>query len=242
MLPAGLAGIAALTRERGGVLVEDAAQALGSVGPLGAAGSVGSAGATSFYPTKIITAAEGGVLSTADDDLVRHAKVLRDQGKISFAENVHVAEGYSWRLSELHAVVGTTHLALLDEVVESKRRIAARYDELLAGTPLRVIAEPVGHRWNRYKYVALLPDCVDREDVRRGLAEHGVGLSGEVFARPLHAHPVFADRFGGVRVPHAERFCAQHICLPISPDLSETDVAHVAASLIDVTTDLLPAG
>jgi perosamine synthetase len=221
------------------VLVEDGAQSLGSTCPLGAAGAIGAAGATSFYPTKIVTSGEGGILSTADEDVVRQALVLRDQGKISFAENLHVAAGYSWRLSELHAVVGTVHLAQLDATIEAKRRIAARYDELLAGSPVRTVPEPAGHRWNRYKYVAVLPDGVDREEVRAGLAERGVGLSGEVFLRPLHAHPVFADRFGGLRLPGAERFCAQHVCLPMIPGMDDADVAHVAGSLREVTEGLL---
>jgi perosamine synthetase len=233
MLPADLDAILGLVRGRGGFLVEDGAQALGSTCPLGPAGAIGAAGATSFYPTKIVTAGEGGMVTTDDDAVAGLARVLRDQGKRSFGENLHVAEGYSWRLSELHAVVGRVHLDLLEATIARKHRVAAIYDARLGGSGLRIVPEPRGHRWNRYKYVALLPPGVDREQVRAAADERGVGLSGEVFARPLHRQPLFAERLGRTRLPVAEEVCQRHICLPIPADLGDDEAERVAEVVLD---------
>lgn len=239
MISPSIEGLLELARRRGGFVVEDSAQALGAECPLGRAGAIGVAGATSFYPTKIVTACEGGIVSTADDEIARRARIYRDQGKESFSENHHVLDGYSWRLSELHAVVGRVHMTQLVSTIAARRRLAALYSDLLQGSPIRVIEEPSSHRWNWYKYVAFLPNGVGREHVRRALAEKGIGLSGEIFATPLHRQPVFADRFVGLRLPTAESVCKQHICLPIAPDMSAEDVARVADALIGVVTAAL---
>ncbi|MGQ0825950.1 MAG: DegT/DnrJ/EryC1/StrS family aminotransferase [Actinomycetota bacterium] len=231
MMSGALEAVQRFVRGRNGFLVEDSAQGLGSVCPAGNAGAVGVAGATSFYPTKIVTAVEGGIVSTHDDDIAVRTTMMRDQGKKSFSENIHVEDGYSWRLSELHAVVGVSHARALDAVIKERRRVAAIYDEQLADTEIATIAEPPGHRWNRYKYVAILPSGTTRSDVQSRLSERGVGLSGEVFVRPLHAQPVFADRFGDARYPVAERLCAQHVCLPTSPEITDDDAVRVARTL-----------
>jgi perosamine synthetase len=234
MIPPDMAAIRQMAADRGGFVVEDAAQALGSTCDLGAAGGLGRAGSTSFYPTKIVTAVEGGVVSTDDDEIARLAVILRDQGKVSFGENVHVAEGYSWRLSELHAVVGAVHLRWLADTIERKREIAAVYDEKLADSPLRTVSEPERHTWNRYKYVAILPEGVRRGRVQELLAQRGIGLSGTVFSQPLNLQPVFQDRFASDHMPVAEDVCERHVCLPISPNMSVSDAERVAGELVDV--------
>lgn len=231
MITGAMAEVVEMASSRSGFVLEDSAQGLGSACPLGRAGSIGVAAGTSFYPTKIVTAGEGGILSTADEDVAAKARIYRDQGKASFGRNDHVLSGYSWRLSELHAVVGRVHGELLADVIEQRRRVAAVYDDELAGSEVHVVREPDGHRWNRYKYVAILPDDVAREQVRAHLAADGIGLSGEVFATPLHHQPVFRGLFGTGGWPEAERVCAQHICLPISPDITDEEAVLVARTV-----------
>lgn len=242
MISSEIGALIDVAERRGGFLIEDAAQSLGARCALGSSGAIGIAGATSFYPTKIVTSGEGGIISTADDEIARRARIYRDQGKVSFGENRHVLDGYSWRLSELHAAVGRVHLKQLDFSIDARRRIADQYTALLRGSAVTIIDEPATHRWSWYKYTAMLPDGVDRERVRCDLAARGIGLSGEIFASPLHWQPIFQDRFAGIRLPNAERVCAQHICLPISPDLNEEDVGRVAVALLDVVDAAVSRG
>src|SRR5204863_8618389 len=97
-----------------------------------AAGSFGVAGTFSFYPTKVVTSAEGGMIVTADEGLRDEALLYRDQGKASFVGGDHVRLGYAWRMSELHAAVGLVQWARLEQFRVSRRSVAAIYDDARA--------------------------------------------------------------------------------------------------------------
>jgi len=220
--------IRALCDRHGVVLIEDAAHAHGAAFDGRPAGRFGQVSAFSFSPTKVMTSGEGGMI-VADDDRIRdEALIYRDQGKAGFLGGDHVKMGYAWRMSELHAAVGLVHLGRLDEAIAVRRRAAATYDEGLAATEgLRPLAIPPACASNYYKYVALLAPGVDRDQFKRRLREtFGVSLSGEVYAKPLHAQPVFED-LAQVGFPVAEDVCRRHVCLPVHSDMTEEEAAYV---------------
>ena len=224
--------IAAFCRDRGLVLIEDAAHAHGSSLDGRMAGTFGTAAAFSFYPTKVITAGEGGMIVTDDEAIYQHALQYRDQGKESFLTNLHVRMGYNWRLSELHAAVGLSQLNRLDEFVAERRRIAAAYTKRLAGVDgLQLLVPPDCGQPNFYKYVALLDRDVDRRALKRTLKERfQVSLSGEVYEIPCHHQPVFKQWAEGA-FPVAEDVCSRHVCLPIYPGMTETEIEQVVGAL-----------
>ena len=113
-------------------LIEDAAHAHGSTFDGRFAGSFGAAAAFSFYPTKVVTSGEGGMILTTSADLAAEARIYRDQGKGSFGANHHVRRGYAWRMSELHAAAGLVHLRRMEQFIDRRRAVAARYDAGLA--------------------------------------------------------------------------------------------------------------
>jgi perosamine synthetase len=220
--------------ERGITLIEDAAHAHGSRYDGQPAGSFGAAAAFSFYPTKVVTCGEGGMILTPSEDLERDARIYRDQGKGSFGANHHVLHGYAWRMTEMAAVTGLVHLRRLEDFIEHRRSVAARYDEFLAGLDgLQPLAEPAGCRGNYYKYIAVLPEGADRDRFRQVLAEqHEVRLAGEVYDLPLHRQPVFADlATAGPALPVAEDLCSRHICLPVHSDMTANEVEQVCAAV-----------
>jgi dTDP-4-amino-4,6-dideoxygalactose transaminase len=217
---------------RGLFLVEDAAHAHGSSLDGRPAGSFGDAGAFSFYPTKVMTTGEGGMIVSAQERIRDEAVIYRDQGKAGFLGGDHVRLGYAWRMSELHAAVGLVQLRRLDEFIKIRREVADQYDEGLARiggiTPL---IPPPGSESNYYKYIAMLDPGVDRQELKATLRdEHGVSLSGEVYASPLHHQPVFTGLHEG-SLPVAEDVCSRHVCLPIHSDMSPEESAHVVTSL-----------
>ena len=221
----------ALCDEHGLFLFEDAAHAHGSSLDARMAGTFGAAGSFSFYPTKVITAGEGGMILTDDDHLADEARAYRDQGKASFTANVHTHLGYNWRMSEPHAAIGLSQLGRLDEFIAHRQRIAKIYDDALGELELTPLLVPSDASCNYYKYIAFLPEGVDRAALKQTLRnEHGVGLSGEVYELPLNKQPVFAPWVDGP-LPAAERICASHICLPISAVLTEEQAELVVASL-----------
>jgi dTDP-4-amino-4,6-dideoxygalactose transaminase len=233
--------MARLCRERGVPLVEDAAHAHGAACKGAPAGSFGVAGAFSFYPTKVMTTAEGGMIVTGDERIRDEAVVYRDQGKAGFLGGEHVRMGYAWRMSELHAAVGIVQLGRLDEFIAVRRRVAALYDEALEkiGGVTPLVVEP-GCDPNYYKYVAFLDEGIDRQHVKEALRSRGVSPSGEVYATPLHRQPVFAHR-GPDSLPVAEDVCRRHLCLPIHSDMPNDEAARVVEALDAAVLDATAA-
>ncbi len=213
-------------------LVEDAAHAHGCQLGGRAAGSFGKAAAFSFYPTKVMTSGEGGMLVTDDDAIYKEALIYRDQGKEGFTTNFHVRPGYNWRMSEPHAIIGLAQVRRLDEFIDRRAAVASVYDAGLQALAPRVTAvmPPEGSRCNYYKYMALL-DGVDRTALKKLLREeYDIGLSGEVYDTPCHQQPVFAE-FAAGSFPKAEDLCARHVCLPVSAKMTENDARYVLESL-----------
>ena len=224
--------IRALCDDSGVLLIEDAAHAHGASHRGRPAGSFGHAAAFSFYPTKVLTSGEGGMIVTADESLRDEAVIYRDQGKAGFLGGDHVRLGSAWRMSELHAAVGVVHLGRLDAAIATRQAVAERYDKALIGSGLcEPLAIPDGSVTNYYKYVALLEPGIERAALRLDLQERtGVSLSGEVYALPLHRQPVFANLAAGP-FPVADDVCNRHVCLPIHSDMTDDEADHVIDSL-----------
>ncbi len=223
--------IKALCDRRGVLLIEDAAHAHGASYRGRPAGTFGAAAAFSFYPTKVMTSGEGGMIVTTDERLRDEALIYRDQGKAGFLGGDHVRRGSAWRMSELHAAVGLVHLGRLDEAIATRQAAASRYDKAIAELPgCEPLAVPSDCESNYYKYVALLDPGVDRAALKADLREAGVTLSGEVYALPLHGQPVFAD-LSGDGFPVADDVCRRHICLPVHSDMTDDEADYVTDAL-----------
>jgi perosamine synthetase len=243
--------IAGLCAAAGVDLLEDAAHAHGSAFDGRSAGSFGAAAAFSFYPTKVIAGGEGGMIVTDDDELADEARIYRDQGKGSFHANFHTRMGANWRMSEPHAAIVLSQLRRLDEHIEQRQALAARYDDALASLDLATLTIPPAASSNYYKYVAFLPDDIDRTLLKQHLrTEYDIGLSGEVYDTPLHHQPIFSE-LDERPLPGAEWVCARHVCLPLYPALSGGDADYVVESLAaavarddlrEVSSDRIPAG
>jgi dTDP-4-amino-4,6-dideoxygalactose transaminase len=232
-IPPDATALRALCDARGVALVEDAAHAHGCSHGGTPAGSFGVAGAFSFYPTKVLTSGEGGMIVTADERIRDEAIIYRDQGKAGFLGNVHIKQGYAWRMSEPHAVTGLVHLRRLEEFLEVRERVARRYGAALAGVDgLDPLPVPPDGRTNHYKYIVVPRPGTDRARLKKELnARYEVSLSGEVYEAPLHQQPAF-ESFATGALPVAEDLCARHICLPVHSDMTDAEADHVVGSLI----------
>lgn len=225
--------------QNGLFLFEDAAHAHGALIDGRKAGTLGVAGSFSFYPTKVITTAEGGMITTNDESIYRNSVILRDHGKADSSQNIHVEFGYNWRFSELHAVLGLQQMAKVDAILVERRKIAKMYDQRLEGVKgTRKLRIPPNINPSYYKYVVFLDDDFDREKIKKELKERcGVSLTGEVYSHPCHSQPVFKkypwamaneppDTF-----PQTEYIAERHICLPLYPGLAEEEVDYTVNSL-----------
>jgi perosamine synthetase len=235
LIPPQIDELRALCDDRGIALVEDAAHAHGATFDGRFAGSFGTAAAFSFYPTKVVTSGEGGMVLTFSEKLAQEARIYRDQGKGAFSANHHARLGSAWRMSELHAATGLVHLRRMEEFIARRRAVAARYDKALADLDgLQPLAEPPGCRSNIYKYIALLPPGLDRARFKSELAQRfQVYLSGEVYDLPLHRQPVLAE-YASTPLPVAEELAARHVCLPVHSDMTDSEVDEVLTAVAAV--------
>jgi perosamine synthetase len=229
------AALRRLCDDRGVALVEDAAHAHGCSYDGVPAGSFGVAGTFSFYPTKVITSGEGGMIVTADDRLCDEALLYRDQGKAGFLGNQHVRLGYAWRMSEIHAAVGLVHLRRLPEFLRRRNEIADLYTRGLAGTAaLTPVLPPAKGFSNHYKYVCLLDPAIDRARLKADVRAFGVSLAGEVYETPLHRQPVFAH-LASRELPVADDVCGRHVCLPLHSEMTDDEAEQVVAAVRQAT-------
>jgi len=223
-------------------LIEDAAHAHGATFNGKKAGQFGVCAGFSFYPTKVLTTAEGGMMVTNDMGLYNKGKILREHGKADHNFNVHVEIGDNWRFSELHAVLGLQQMKKADSILMERRRLAALYDKMLknvSGIELIQIPETMDPSY--YKYIVLLDHDLNRDNIKKTIKEnYGVSLTGEVYSDPCHNQPVFKkypqflansskDKF-----PITEDVCKRQICLPLYPGLSDEEVEYVVYALKNV--------
>ncbi|MFD4024083.1 DegT/DnrJ/EryC1/StrS family aminotransferase [Streptomyces sp. NPDC058576] len=231
-----LSGVLAECAERGIPVLEDAAHAFGSTLGDRPAGSLGRFGAFSFFPTKVAVSGEGGLLTSSAPEDLEHVRRWRDHGKSAAGSTLHDRPGSNWRLSELHAAVGTVDLERFAGTLALRHSLAAHYNTLLDGvTFLRAHAVPAGTQTNYYKYIAYLDGSVDRDRLKKRLRErHGVQLAGEVYDRLLCDHPYFLNDTGqkGAQThPRGRWFARHHIALPLYPSLTHSEQIRVVSAL-----------
>jgi perosamine synthetase len=219
------------------MLIEDAAHAQGSLLDKKPAGSFGVGGCFSFYPTKVMTTGEGGMITTDNSEIAERAKILRDQGKESFNSNIVVEVGYNWRMNEISAAIGLTQLHRLQEFIRQRNEIASHFTkELSQLRGIKPLEVPTNALSNYYKYVAFLAPEIPRDTFKQKLREKGVRLSGEVYWPPLHMQPVY-ERLLKVKegdFPCAEEACRTMICLPIYSQMTSDEARYVTDNVKEI--------
>src|SRR5436309_1143860 len=175
-------------------LVEDCAHAHGSKTQGKNCGTFGVAGAFSLYATKIITAGEGGMVTTDDEKIAERIKRIRTQGRGGVGPVETTGLGYNYRLSDIHAVVGLSQLKHLSEFISQRQQVARSYDHFLSNTgwarPQLVRAEDV---CPYYVYMLkLAKDApLQRDELAARLSEKGIGTS--VLYYSVHNQPFYKN-------------------------------------------------
>lgn len=238
-LPVDLDPLLELARHRGLKVIEDAAQMHGQSYRGKPCGSFGDVSTFSFYPNKHVTTGEGGMLLCDDPELAERCRSLRNlcfQAKKRF---VHEELGWNYRMSNLQAALGVAQLERLDHFVARKRRMGARYGELLAGTPgIELPLAATGYADNIYWVYGLVLDeeaGLDAAEAMRRLGSLGIGT--RPFFWPMHEQPALQKLglFAGERFPVAERMARRGFYLPSGIALSDAQLERVAAAVKSVT-------
>ncbi len=232
-LAADLDAIDGLCRDRGIMLIEDSACALGSELGGRKCGSFGLASAFSFHPRKLVTTGEGGMVLTDDDEVARKCRLLRNHGMERLDRGVDfVLAGWNMRMNELEACIGIGQMKSLDARIEKRRAIAALYNELLSDLDgVRCPIEPARRRHSYQAYVIMLEDRIDRAALIRGMLSGGVESGIGTYA--VHAQTFYGERLGlkPGSLPNSYRAYNQSLALPIYASMEEKAVHTVAATL-----------
>lgn len=218
----------AIAERHGLVLIEDACQAHGAAIGARKAGALGVSASFSFYPTKNMTTAEGGMVTTDDPDVAAKVGVLRQHG--ASHRYHHDVLGYNFRLTDIAAAIGRAQLAKLDRFNEIRRRNASVLDEGLAGIPGVVTPrERRGYRHVYHQYTVRIEHNRDRFQER--LLELGVG-SAVHYAVPVHRQPLYVELgYGDVSMPASEAAASQVLSLPVHPGVTESDLDRIIDSV-----------
>jgi dTDP-4-amino-4,6-dideoxygalactose transaminase len=221
-------------RDRGLFVIEDAAHAAGSSRQGQKAGSFCDAAAFSLLATKIITSAgEGGIVATDDEALAHRITSLRFHGEDT-KRGIQDRIGYSWRMTEMQAIVGATQVRRLDEIVGRRMAIAAAYDRGVARLEnVHVLPLRSGDRNAYYKYPLHLRPPLDRRAVQARLdAEFGV-RTGTSYWPPCHLQPAYRKAFGYKEgdYPVAEAALDRTIALPMHCDLTDDEIRRVITAV-----------
>ena len=241
-----MAAIHALGQRYGFRIIEDAAQALGGRyqdGPVGSC-RYSDIAVFSFHPVKSITTAEGGIAATNDASLAARMRRLRTHGITANVDEMshaldgpwfyeQIELGFNYRMTDVHAAIGTSQLHRLDAFIARRRAIASRYDELLPDLPL---VAPWQHpdgssAWHLY-VIRLKLAAMSRTHREVFEALRAAGVWVQLHHIPIYRHSYHARRgYTAAAYPEAERYYAEAITLPIFPGLTDEQQDAVVSAL-----------
>ena len=237
--PGGMVELEQLAQKNELMLIEDCCEGFGGsvgTGPsMRSIGSFGRAGVFGFYPNKQITTGEGGMIVTDDDTFAASCKALRNQGREGMSWLAHQRLGYNYRLSEVNAAMGAVQVDRLEEILESRRRVAQMYMERLMTNKfliLPTLQDDTNMSW--FVFVVRLNDLFDpgdRDAIMLELRNLGIGCNN--YFPPIHLQPYMVDRFNfkpGM-FPITEYVSARTLALPFFGSLTASQVDQVCETL-----------
>jgi perosamine synthetase len=217
--PCDMAAIMDIAARHGLAVIEDACQAHGATVNARKVGSFG-VGCFSFYATKNCTTAEGGLITTDDDELADRARLIRNHGQRQ--RYYHEAIGYNFRMTELQAAIGLVQLGKLERFTAARRANAEYLSQRLEG--VIVPHEAPGCRHVYHQYTIRVPH--GRDELAAHLRERSIA-TGVYYPLPVHKQVAY-QRLGYTdHLPVAEKVCREVLSLPVHPALTHEDLDNI---------------
>lgn len=230
---ADMEAISAVARNYDLHIIEDAACALGTEFAQQKVGTFGQIGCFSLHPRKAITTGEGGILTTADDELAARLRLLRNHGLSVVAGTYDIVRpGYNYRMTEFQAVIGLAQLAEIDAIAKTRRALAREYDRLLGDVPWLKRPARFDNRQHVYQtYHVLIEAGRDRNTVIHSLRADGVETN--LGAQAVHCMTYYRQKY---HYREDDFLCTaiayrQGLALPIGTHIHAGDVSEIAALL-----------
>ena len=200
-------------------LIEDAAQAHGARYGNYRAGSIGALACFSFSATKVMTCAEGGMVTTNRVDYIDTLRSLRDFGSPPGNAHLHTIVGGNFKMTEFQAALGLTELDRVRGRIRRRGELGKYYCRHLDDDKYTCV--DMGDS-SYYKQIVLTE--MNRDSLKHQCKLQGVGMTGEVYPIGIHKQPIYAS---SEEYPITEWFTASHVCPPNYPELTDEEVKYV---------------
>ncbi len=226
--PCDMDAIMEIAERHGLIVIEDACQAHGAAFKGRKVGSFGT-GCFSFYPTKNITTAEGGIVTTDDDELADRLRLIRSHGQRE--RYYHETLGYNFRMTEIQAAIGLAQLAKLERFTEARRANALYLTERLRGVVTPTETPGSQHVFHQYTIrvpssSALSPAGAERDALADHLRQRGIGTM-IYYPVPVHKQKVYQQMGYTDDLPIAEQASREVLSLPVHPALTTNDLDQI---------------
>jgi len=208
-------------------VIEDAAQAHGSLYNNRKVGSIGDIAVFSFFPSKVMTVAgDGGMVVTNNKEIGEKIAMLRDQGRKE--KYIHELLGFNFRLNEIQAAIGRIQLKHLEEWIEKRRNVAKLYNELLGG--LDSVVPPMERSWARHVYYVYTIKAKNRDKLSEFLKKNGIA-TGLYYPVPVHKQPAIMKYMKTEYLPQTEKCVNEILSLPMYPELKKEQINYIVEKI-----------
>lgn len=228
--PAEMDALMALAQRHGLFVIEDAAEAMGSVYKGKPCGAIGDAGTFSFFSNKLITTGEGGAVVFRDAAVAQRARRLRDHGMDPAKRYWHVEVGFNYRLTNLQAALGCAQIEQLDGFLACKLEIARQYGAKLGQVEGLTIPTTIPNLANSYWAYSVIGDFsnfgITRDEFMGRLDKAGIETRPLFY--PLHVMPPYRAYVGNRTFPMTNRLSAGGISLPSAVTLAPDEINYIS--------------
>ena len=217
-------------------LVEDAAHAHFSLKGTHRAGVIGDIGTFSFFPTKVMTTGEGGMITTNNKELYDKMKSLKNFGRHLEDGGVIISPtGNNFKINEFTGLLGSIECDRVYSRIQTRTELLERYRKNLEKTKYKVIKQKGNGVCANYKAIVITP--MDGAWLKKYCKENGISLTGEVYRIPVHQQPLYKEQFSSVNLPNTDYYSKHHVCPPLYPELSIKEVDYICDVLKQALID-----
>lgn len=221
--------IVSLCKENNLFLIEDCAEAIGTMYNGKHVGTFGDIAAFSFFGNKTITTGEGGMVISNSKDLIEKAYHIKNQG-VTSTVYWHDVLGYNLRMTNICAAIGLAQLECIDEILVNKLRIAEAYRNAFQNTQVEFHEQEPGTKHSYWMVSILINDAAQREPLSVYLKEKGIDTRPLFY--PCHTMPVYVEHRHET-YPVTENLSYRGLNLPSYPELTNEDVFFIANTILD---------
>tara|TARA_B100000767_G_scaffold113336_1_gene108143 strand:+ start:213 stop:1313 length:1101 start_codon:yes stop_codon:yes gene_type:complete len=210
-------------------LIEDAAHAHGAfLNKNLCAGTIGDIGCFSFYPTKVMTTGEGGMITTNNKNLHLKMSSYKNFGRGSNPQIINFL-GANYKISEFTAILGILELNRIKKRINRRKEITLRYKmNLMNNSKYEVITQKTG-RASYYK--CIIKTNTPSNLIKKYCKKFGIHLTGKVWDIPIHKQKIFKKYVNKASFPNSEMFSKYHICPPNYPELKNNEIDYICLIL-----------